>query len=589
MRNKKLVLFIFFVSLFIFNMNFCYAEDYLATIKGTGVNLRSGPGTNYSKLENVQNGLSYKMVNNTLHKTESDCINGWYQLYYGDNQTGYICSDYVIVSIASVNTEISEDIYYRPWTSPKAAILGGAKFITESYINAGQFTSYLKKFNVNPDGKHNVYNHQYMANLRAPYSEAYSGYKSYLENKLLELPLEFTIPVFENMPDYTILPGTTLNNLCQSEITDNEFEALLNDEGFPESYKCKLRTIHNSYSNWTFKAMHTNLDFDRSVKAEQIVSSIQGGDIYYDLSSGNKIETESGWYQANYETVAYFLDPRNFLIPERILMFENLAYSANYTETVVQSILKGTFMEEYSFLDNESYAKIFVEAGEKANISAVYLASLARQESGVNGSKATSGAQFSYKGIIYKGVYNFFNIGANSSAESPVLAGLVWASGGSDKVIVIPEENIPEDNPSGEETEKPVLIESSILEKLGAQNKNNCLVNLTVGTLVSDLKNELSGLTVSINSESDNVSIKTGQEITITDGITTFTYTIVISGDVDGDGGIGATDYVKIKNYIMEKSNSELNLAQSLAADVDNNGEIGATDYVKIKNSIMEG
>ena len=77
--------------------------------------------------------------------------------------------------------------------------------------------------------------------------------------------------------------------------------------------------------------------------------------------------------------------------------------------------------------------------------------------------------------------------------------------------------------------------------------------------------------------------------INITYYESSFTYQIAIKGDVDGDGLVGATDYVKIKNYIMEKSGSELNMTQSLAADIDNNNEIGATDYVKIKNSIMEG
>ena len=38
----------------------------------------------------------------------------------------------------------------------------------------------------------------------------------------------------------------------------------------------------------------------------------------------------------------------------------------------------------------------------------------------------------------------------------------------------------------------------------------------------------------------------------------------------------------------MLKENSSLNIAQSIAADVDENDSIGATDYVKIKNSIME-
>ncbi len=573
--------------LFILNINFCYAEDYIGTVDGTGVNIRSGPGTNYASLKTATNKLSYKLVSNTLYKSESACSNGWYQLYYEGDKTGYICSDYLIVSVASTNDGVvTKDKYDRPWTTPKEAIVGGAKFITETYIDAGQNTSYLKKFNVNPNSDYKVYNHQYMANLRAPYSEAYTSYKSYRDNNLLALPLEFTIPIFLNMPDYTTLPGTSTDTSCQSTVTDQEFEAELNAEGFPESYKCKLRLIHEKYPNWTFKALHTNLDFDKSVIAEKSVSSIQGGDIYYDLSSGDKIQTESGWYVANYETVAYYLDPRNFLKEERILMFENLGYSENYSTTVVQSILKGTFMEEYSLIDNQSYAEIFVEAGKVANISAVYLASLARQESGTGGSRATSGVEFTYQGVTYQGLYNFYNIGASSSAESPILAGLVWASGGSSSVIVGSNDSNQDSNTDANPSTS-ILTDNYITSTLGVNIKNGCLIGLNAGTTLNIIQNKLSGLEITISNYES--FIKTNQVITISDGTVTLTYTLVVLGDVDGDGLIGATDYVKIKNYIMEKSGSELNLAQSLAADVDNNGSIGATDYVKIKNSIMEG
>jgi len=85
-----------------------------------------------------------------------------------------------------------------------------------------------------------------------------------------------------------------------------------------------------------------------------------------------------------------------------------------------------------------------------------------------------------------------------------------------------------------------------------------------------------------------NDIIKTGQEIVIKYNSKTYNYIIAVNGDVNGDGKIDAADYVKIKNYIMEKKNSSLNIAESLAADVDGSGTIGAADYVKIKNSIME-
>ena len=584
--NKKLVkLFAIVLTLFIVKMNCSYAATYLqGTISGTGVYTRKGPGTNYDVIKTLTKNAKYRLVSNELYPSEKECEEGWYKIFYSGIEEGYVCAKYLI-DIKEVDESESTDMYLRPWTSPKSAITGGAIFITESYINKGQFTSYLKKFNVNPNGYYSVYNHQYMANLAAPYSEAYSSYNSYLNNNLLELPLEFTIPVFENMPDYTTLPGKETLTQCQTEVLDEEFENVLNFEGFPESYKCKLRLIHNTYSNWSFKALQTGLDFAKSVNAEQAVSSIQGGDIYYDLSSGGRIQTEKGWYKANKETVGFYLDPRNSLVPERILMFENLAYSDNYTTSVVQNILNGTFMAEYSLLDNESYASIFVEAGKKANISSVYLASLARQESGTKGSKATSGEEFTYKGVTYRNLYNFFNIGASSSAESPVLAGLVWASGGDTSVIVINEETPTTDNTEVTETN---LIEEVVLTKLKAVKQSNILTNINIGTTLKQIKDSLENLTVTIEGLQDGDILKTGQELVITDGTNTVKYVIAIKGDVDGDGAIEATDYVKIKNYIMEKAGSELSIAQSVAADVDGNSEIGATDYVKIKNSIME-
>ena len=61
---------------------------------------------------------------------------------------------------------------------------------------------------------------------------------------------------------------------------------------------------------------------------------------------------------------------------------------------------------------------------------------------------------------------------------------------------------------------------------------------------------------------------------------------IVVSGDVNGDGYIRATDYMKIKNHIMgvgEKLKDEY----YKSADVNGDSYIKATDYMKIKNHIM--
>ena len=59
----------------------------------------------------------------------------------------------------------------------------------------------------------------------------------------------------------------------------------------------------------------------------------------------------------------------------------------------------------------------------------------------------------------------------------------------------------------------------------------------------------------------------------------------MVLGDVNGDGNIKATDYMKIKNYIM--GTSTLSNEEKEAADVNRDGNIKATDYMKIKNYIM--
>lgn len=74
-------------------------------------------------------------------------------------------------------------------------------------------------------------------------------------------------------------------------------------------------------------------------------------------------------------------------------------------------------------------------------------------------------------------------------------------------------------------------------------------------------------------------SEKVGTEYTV-DG-----YTLIVLGDVNGDGNVKATDYMKIKNYIM--GTSSLTSAQKLAADANLDGSVKATDYMKIKNYIM--
>ena len=72
-------------------------------------------------------------------------------------------------------------------------------FVKTDYINVGQNTLYLQKFDiVNQDGE--LYTHQYMQNLLAPQSEANNMKSIYEESNTVDSTLNYIIPLYENMP-----------------------------------------------------------------------------------------------------------------------------------------------------------------------------------------------------------------------------------------------------------------------------------------------------------------------------------------------------------------------------------------------------
>ena len=59
-------------------------------------------------------------------------------------------------------------------------------------------------------------------------------------------------------------------------------------------------------------------------------------------------------------------------------------------------------------------------------------------------------------------------------------------------------------------------------------------------------------------------------------------------GDVNNDGKISPTDYVLIKNHIMQIKLLQTD-TEMKAADVNKDGKISPIDYVLVKNHIMYG
>lgn len=553
-------------NFFLSGFNVVYAvSSYVAKVTND-TPFRSSPDD--TKNADGSNNIISEIDENTFitiidgNKIASDiCSLGFVKALINGNE-GYVCSNDL--------TNPTDDAYDRPWNSPKKAITGGAKWIASGYISRGQFTSYLKKYNVNPNASSNIFNHQYMENIAAPASEAKTSYKAYSENGLLSLPLVFNIPIYLNMADKYDRPTGNITTVeVLDTVVDQEFEAQLDAQGFPESYKRILRSLHQKYPNWTFIGMQTGIDFTYAVNVEKGVGAIQGNTAFYEYSNGSPISSEPGWYRPNFETTAYYMDPRNFLNETYILQFESLEYSEVYTEEVVQSILENTFMSGISVIDNQSYKSIFVEAGILNNISPVYLASLAKQESGVNGSGATNGLEFTYQGITYSGLFNFFNIGANSSAENPLRQGLVYASGDYCTIC----DNYTPNNPDS------TIIPASIsINNLGLKIINGYLQGFELKTKINNLVAMDSHVSYNTNG-----LIKTGTILTFSDGTK---YEAVVKGDINGDGEVDSKDILRLKNDLL--SRSKLNGVYFAAADLYNDNKLDAKDMLKLQRGILE-
>ena len=94
----------------------------------------------------------------------------------------------------------AEYAYNQGWDTLEKGLIGGVDFIKEGYINKGQNTLYLQKFDiVDTDGS--LYTNQYMQNLLAPMSEASNMLEIYEASDTVESAFNFIIPLYENMPE----------------------------------------------------------------------------------------------------------------------------------------------------------------------------------------------------------------------------------------------------------------------------------------------------------------------------------------------------------------------------------------------------
>lgn len=268
-------------------------------------------------------------------------------------------------------------------------------------------------------------------------------------------------------------------------------------ENFPDSYQPYLKELQKKYPNWRFTALYTGLDWKYVIDNENKFGKNLVPKSYSDrwkntMPGQYNVEVDLGWVDASRRAVEYTIDPRNFLNEIRIFQFEGLSYDEKTNnKSGIEKILYGTEFYDriVQYLDSSGntitmtskYSDLILSAGKTSKVSSYHLASRIKQEVG----PFLSHSSISGDVPGYKGLYNFYNIGATSSSEpmGAIKNGLQYAKDGKGASSAVKDKYlIPWNTKSKSITGGGIFIGSSYihlgqdtiyLQKFHVTNPNN--------------------------------------------------------------------------------------------------------------------
>lgn len=178
--------------------------SYTETDPSTGKTYTKTYAETYMEAAEISGASPYFLATRTIGEVGyagNSAVNGKHSLY-----PGYY--NFYSIGAADGGDALTKGIEYametdektlRPWNTIYKAIVGGAIFNANNYINQGQNTPYFQRFNV--VNKDKLYWHQYMTSIHGVASQASMVQSSYKESGFLDTQWKFVIPVYNNMPE----------------------------------------------------------------------------------------------------------------------------------------------------------------------------------------------------------------------------------------------------------------------------------------------------------------------------------------------------------------------------------------------------
>ena len=205
---------------------------------------------------------------------ETDMVSGKYKGYEGYYNFFNIGAS---GSNGSVLTNGLKRAKSEGWNTRSAAIIGGAEFLAENYISAGQDTYFYQNFNiVNPD---KIW-HQYAQAVHDSLSTANSVSKTYINEK--NLAISFKIPV------YTSISDSVKKKPASSDKKNNYYFEDLRANG-----------LSPSFSKYTY-SYSLSVSGNTTFTVKPVKGAAYNGEDSYQLKKGTnkislKVKSETGY------------------------------------------------------------------------------------------------------------------------------------------------------------------------------------------------------------------------------------------------------------------------------------------------------
>ena len=481
--------------------------------------------------------------------------------------------------------------YLIPWNTKERAITGGGIFIGSSYINIGQDTIYLQKFHVVDNRGGELFWHQYMTNVLAPYSESNIIYKGYVNSNLLDTDMTFVIPIYNNMPE---LPCKRPSILDKDYVQDNT-----------KVYADVTNTLNiRSGPSTTYETITTVTSKDIMTRIEK---GVQNGELW------DRVVLENGI--VGYAFQSYLKELPAVQINKINLSLDKTTINKNESEKLKIEILPEEAKDQkITFSSSNSNIISVDQSGNIFGVSSGEATITATAENGVKGSITLNvyskveeikldienltlqeGESYNLKATIYPEDATNKNItfdSENNDIATVNQSGKITAiKEGTTKITVTSQESQNAQNDENNQREKNTKnnviqqsdsnnliqksVEVKVIKKL-TEDELKFDESLTIqGNIISgfnhnnmtaeNIKNYITTIyEIKIENYSgetieNNQLVGTGSKIKIIRTTQTNNktetlaeYTVVLYGDVNGDGKINSVDLLVLQRHILE-------------------------------------